>query len=162
MKTEWPRLSQDLHQPARPDCCQHCGTCADPAELVRWQEYDRNDRPELIAVVLCEACSEVLIEKHPRLYGRIPTHAPWPGCMPVCVECRFREGLRCKHPDLKGNGGKGLVLVYTRPLVMHVDGTRKGRRAGWIHTEYRGPVSCRGGEASAPSAVDASQTTGAQ
>ncbi len=142
MSERWPRLSQTLPGPHAPDSCARCQADHD---LVRWQEHDDLDRPETIVVVLCDACSKAIIEKHPRLYGRLHLWEPFPGSMPLCVACTHRAGTRCTHPDLKANGGPGLVLTFPPPMHALVDGVRGGRRTGWRETIWRGPVeTCAG------------------
>lgn len=142
----WPRLSEELAGPRRPDRCQSCGSECD---LDRWVEHDDDDTPEAIVVVLCLACSDRLIESHPRLYDDLHRNHPWPGCMGLCVNCRHRDGVRCDHPDLKANGGPGLGLVLPRPSVIFWDGTdESGNHVGKIETRYPEPCrECKGREA---------------
>lgn len=79
------RLSYDLTCEKHPFICQACGVekvepwppCSlnAPADsLVRWQEHDEDDVPEMIIVVLCHECSAILIEKHLRLYADVAPH----------------------------------------------------------------------------------------
>jgi len=148
-----PRLSVDLTGPKDPDECQACGgqyvlpgDCAYRGEFQRWQEHDDNDLPEPIIVVLCETCSDRLIEKHPRLYRQLQGFEPWPGSELICRGCVHRIGVSCRHPDLKANGGTGLHLTMPPPSVAFMDGTRGGRRAGWRETIYLAPgvTDCAG------------------
>lgn len=148
----WPRLSQQLTEIRHPEFCQSCGVHegASETDLSRWREHDDQDRPEWIVVVLCGACANALIEPHPRLYDKMPEGAPWPGCMPLCVGCRFRAELTCTHPDAKQNGGEGVALTMPQPFVAFVDGRtgpKGGLRGGRRVTVYNGPVSaCAGRE----------------
>jgi len=81
-----------------------------------WQERDDADQPEPIAVLLCPPCSARLIEPHPRLYYGLPFNEPFAGTMGLCVPCRFRDGVRCTHPDLRANGGPGLIIQADTPI----------------------------------------------
>jgi hypothetical protein len=101
-----------------------------------WQEHDSRDEPEPIAVMLCTRCSARLINPHPRLYNRIPPNAPFAGIMELCVDCRFRDGVRCTHPDLKANGGTGLVVDADQGARAHVN---LGGGRGAFLTIYREP-----------------------
>lgn len=144
MSERWPRLSVTLPGPLAVDRCARCQADHD---LARWQEHDDRDGRENIVIVLCETCSAAIIEKHPRLYRRLHAWEPFPGSMPPCVACTHRDGTRCTHPDLKANGGPGLVLTYPHPMHALVDGVRGGRRTGWRETIWRGPVeTCVGRE----------------
>jgi len=112
-----------------------------------WQEHDGHDEPEPIAVMLCTRCSARLIDPHPRLYNRIPPNAPFAGIMELCVDCRFRDGVRCTHPDLKANGGTGLVVDADPGAQAHVN---LGGGRGAFLTIYREPPrACVGRQDSA-------------
>jgi hypothetical protein len=144
----WPRLSETLPDFHHPYMCRACGLRVPDATLplTAWQEHDQLDHPEPIVVVLCKTCSDALIEKHPRLYRPLREHEPWPGAMPLCVDCVHRDGVRCRHPDLKANGGTGLLLTMPEPSVVMWDGRGKGgRRTGGTFIDYRGPVSACAG-----------------
>ena len=131
----WPRLSESLTDLRCPDACQSCGG---DEGLEGWQEHDQEDRPEPIAVVLCHHCRLRLIEPHPRLYRQMDKWEPFPGAMQLCVDCKHRQRLRCTHPDLKVNGGPGLLLTFPRPDMVIVC-------PGGPQTLYHGPVSdCAG------------------
>ena len=101
-----------------------------------WQECDDADRREPIAVLLCPPCSARLIEPHPRLYYGLPFNEPFAGTMGLCVPCRFRAGVRCTHPDLKANGGPGLMLQADTPVPA------PGRRRVYV----RAAMGCAGRE----------------
>lgn len=114
----WGRLSESLPHQRNPETCQACGITAlldESVDLQAWQEHDEQDRREPIIVMLCAACAKKLIKKHPRLYRHLGVFEPFPGCMPICVACVYRDQLDCGHPDLKANGGDGLVLRYSEP-----------------------------------------------
>lgn len=134
---KWPRLSQQLTEIRHPEFCQSCGVHEGDSEtdLQRWQEHDDADRPEPILVVLCGACADALIEPHPRLYDQLHACAPWLGCMAICALCRFRDGLKCRHPSAKANGGSGIALTMPQPFRAFVDGRGgpkvEGGAVGW-------------------------------
>ncbi len=107
--------------------------------LRAWQEHDDEDRPEPIAVVLCRVCGRRLIGPHPRLYQELALNQPFAGVMELCVSCRFRNGVRCAHPDLKANGGPGLAIPS--PSFAHVCGRLAGPSGDvYLHP----PTSCAG------------------
>ena len=106
----WPRLSETLDGPKNPELCQACGGHGD---VHLWMEHDDQDKPTAVAVILCGPCSDRIIESHPRLYARLPKNSPFPGCMPVCVDCIYRDGLCCTHKLLKSNGGPGRATEDT-------------------------------------------------
>jgi hypothetical protein len=155
---KWPRLSKQLSHPRRPDTCQSCGRKPDGlgmekladrcAWLERWIEHDDYDRPERIIVVLCPSCAGRLVKPHPRLYSQMPAFKPWPGTIPhLCADCVHCVDLKCNHPDLKANGGEGLMIKCAQPMRAMIDGadpvTRK--RTGWIQEIWPAPAeSCTG------------------
>lgn len=149
----WPKLSETLPYQRHPNICQGCGAggldLAARAEHQRWIECDEDDKPTAVVVLLCKACSEREIEKHPRLYESIPKNAPRPGTMELCLECRHRDGLACKHPDAKANGGAGIAIFGQQPTRGFWDGTdKRGRRTGGVLTIYPTPPQrCAGREA---------------
>lgn len=147
---KWPKLSETLSPVIDLNTCQHCGS-NDVSDLhpSRWREHDDNDNPTTVVVLLCKACGDAIIEPHPRLYERLDYFCPAPGSMPVCADCKFRNGVTCKHSDLKGNGGLGLPLKMPKPGVMFVDGRdSKGKPFGYQMTQFKGPVICDAKEAS--------------
>lgn len=109
-----PRLSTDLRGPRHPHRCQACNATG---ELYRFREHDHNDQPETILVVLCGACAEKLIKPHPRLYHLLEPFEPASGAMQICVDCVWRRGVSCKHPDSHRSGGKGIAIKYAHPVV---------------------------------------------
>lgn len=143
-KEKWPRLSVTLTQPRRPDACQSCGR-AHP-DLRAWRECDDRDQPQNVFVVLCAECSHQIIKPHPRLYDEVPANKPIPGLMPhLCTDCVHRKDLACMHPDLKANGGPGLMIVAPEPTRGFMDGTRGGKRVGWMFEHWPRPaIDCKG------------------
>jgi hypothetical protein len=134
MNPETHRLTNITTGPKHPLYCQNCGRQKNMIPkafpLTRWQEHDHRDQPENKIVVLCQSCSDKIIEPHPRLYTALAANAPWPGCMELCLDCKWRDGVSCSHPDAKANGGAGVMLTIAKPHVAMVDGTRNGRRWG--------------------------------
>lgn len=150
------RLSQELSGRRDLDHCQSCGragSVADPEgkpSLWLWQEHDDADRPEGIVVVLCDRCSNRIIEPHPRLYRKLGHYEPFPGALPICTGCVHQDDFRCTHPRAKLNGGEGVYLTFPRPIMAFVDGTRGGRRTGWRENWYTGPVTACDAREEAP------------
>ena len=143
-----PGLSETLIGPKDPRVCQSCATPNHPGNpLARWLEHDPNDTlpPKPVVVVLCARCSGRLIEPHPRLYRPVDNGAPFPGCMGVCVTCRFRDGVACTNPLAKLNGGPGLAMTWEKPPVSAHLCYGGGRSE--FKTIFSGPVkSCSGRE----------------
>ncbi len=69
--------------------------------------------------MLCTTCSKRLITPHPRVYRRIPRRAPFPGIMDLCIDCRFRAGVTCTHPNRVSNGGEGLQIDAAPGMWAH-------------------------------------------
>lgn len=149
----WPKLSETLTRPKSPDCCQACGDLSPPPApegnplarlpagvlMRRWRECDGADRPTPVVVVLCQTCSESLVEKHPRLYVELGKCEPDPGSMPMCLACRHRDGTACRMA-LK-HGGPGLELMVPEPANVHV--CRVPRSAsGWVKIWPAWPAAC--------------------
>ena len=102
--------------------CQLCGfESQDICKFKLWQECDEEDKPEPgKLMIVCDndiddkadgterPCAQ-RIEDHPRLYLQVPWGMGRPGYfILLCGPCKYRDGLRCKHSDLKENGGQGL------------------------------------------------------
>jgi hypothetical protein len=134
LNTETHRLT-DLPGEKHPLKCQLCGrTKEDGVWPSRWQEHDHHDKPENRLIVLCRACSDRVIKPHPRLYSERQANQPWPGCMPLCVDCKLRSGVTCTSPDAKTNGGAGVMLTVSKPFSAMVDGSRYcGPMLLWPH-----------------------------
>lgn len=125
-----PRLT-DLPGEKHPFICQSCGGSAQPGlgngllrlTVNRWQEHDHHDKPEKKIVVLCNVCEKRLIKPHPRLYEQLHKNQPWPGSMAICLDCKFRDGIACSHPNAQANGGPGVMITIAKPIHALVDGT---------------------------------------
>lgn len=103
---EW-RTFDDLHR------CHLCGTTSAVDGLGHrfFRECDEHDRPiagadALLCVCASKACHKRVTD-HPRLYDDEP-HTP--GHMLFCGPCAYRRGVECTHPDLRANGGAGLMI----------------------------------------------------
>lgn len=140
--SEWPKLSETLTGPRGLHYCQSCGE--ELGELRAWQEHDEADRPTPVAVMLCPACANRLIEPHPRLYRQIAAGEPFPGAMPCCHGCRHAVALACRSPMLKANGGAGLPLRFPTPA--QAIACSRGRGGCRHLTIWQGPVTCDGRE----------------
>jgi len=103
-----PGLSATLPHPRHPETCQACGGRG--AGWDRWIECDEWDRPTDVIVVLCPRCSNQVIQPSPRLYVQAWPGIARPGVMGLCASCDYHEALRCLHPDLRANGGQGLMV----------------------------------------------------
>jgi hypothetical protein len=74
---------------------------------------------QAIAVMLCTRCSAHLIARTPVLQSHtaqcaIPRHHG------LCVDCRFRDGVRCTHRDLDKRRA-GLVVDADPSAQVHVN-----------------------------------------
>lgn len=91
-----------------------CNLCTEAAKsLDLYRECDERDKPipgdgALLYVGTEHHACHKQITSHPRLYidamglpGSFPT---------LCGPCVRRIGLACTHPDLKANGGAGLLV----------------------------------------------------
>lgn len=113
--------------------CNICGQASD--ELSIWREHDERDAPILRSenmIFIGKDHSECLraMEAHPRLYAE---EMGWPGHLPrLCGPCTFRQGFTCSHPDLKANGGKGLLITLHDPLRAAGVICVKGLRARYV------------------------------
>ncbi len=137
----WPRLSAapGLRHPRR------CQRCSAEWDLQWWEECDDYDVPENILVILCLECSEKIIEPHPRLYRLLDENMPLPGAMVICHDCKHRDGLKCKCPRAKFNGGPGMKVVHSVPQRMFMDGTKNGKPWGEVVYHYDSkPSDCDG------------------
>lgn len=91
-------------------CCNVCGKPADALEA--WRAHDERDRPIdgpralvfLGAGDAHKACRKKL-DAHARLFAPDRGFA---GHWPFCGPCTFRQGLECRNPDAKANGGAGV------------------------------------------------------
>ena len=67
--------------------------------------------------------------------------------VPLCMDCPHRDGLMCRHPDLKANGGEGLEIIHPQPHWMHVQTAGKGgrgRSGHWRNYWPGPPLWCAG------------------
>jgi hypothetical protein len=113
------RLTSNLQSAGSFDTCQICGKTSDDICTFRlWQECDDRDQPEPGNYLLVgETCCRSKIHEHPRLYNEVPWGRGVPGgFVLVCGSCPFREGFHCTHPNLKSNGGDGLLVDFSNPL----------------------------------------------
>jgi hypothetical protein len=136
-----PGLSQTLHFFPHPEECQSCGSAG---ELTRWRECDEWDKPTMVVVVLCQKCSRKLIEPHPRLYHQLQEAEPFPGSMQICLDCPMRDGISCKSPLAKHNGGPGMLIDGARGFAGFFCG---GPNAGYRRLYSSPPTSCAGKDA---------------
>lgn len=90
-------------------CCQFCGHSSDDiCEFRMWQRCDSNE-------IACrgDACRKI-IDDDPLLFIEVPWSQGGPGrFMLICGDCPHRSEYSCKHPDLKTNGGEGLLVHFT-------------------------------------------------
>lgn len=133
--------------PKRPiDPMAGCNVCGEPAEeLAAFLEHGAGDKPppedqRHAALVFIgrghRACMKVL-EAHPRLYAEVrgdPGHFPL-----LCGPCQNRDGMACKHPDLRANGGAGLSVSLSDPLRGAIICGSRGRI-----TVVNRAMSCKG------------------
>lgn len=105
--------------------------------LRRWRECDHNDKPEHRLLVLCGDCEKRTIKDAPRLYIALDDNDPWPGCMAICVDCRWRQGVSCSHPSAIANGGAGVLITLPKALHGFIDGQNYRGRI----TVYSGPAT---------------------
>lgn len=111
-------LSKAAARPADPiTACNVCGHESDSLSV--WREHDEWDRPlsgtEILVFIGKDhsACIKAM-EAHPRLYDEVSGDA---GHFPrLCGPCEARKGLACAHPDLKTNGGPGLLVHVSDPM----------------------------------------------
>ena len=158
----WPRLSEDLTGPKHPNRCQKCGRDRDALNeagemLVAWQEcaQDGRDTPEDIYLLLCTHCNKEgttktgrrqrgIVARHKRFYHQLANNAPTPGVMHLCVNCAWRDGTHCSHPDKKPNGGEGLLVEFPTPTTQHF--TCSPRSMGGYYHFYKPATRCAGRE----------------
>jgi hypothetical protein len=149
-----PGLSETLTRPRSPLTCQSCGWMStrhgyEPGKryLDRWQECDEFDRKTDVVVLLCNLCADRLIDPHHRLYHRLEPNRQFPAThVPLCMPCRWRDGLTCNSPMRLARGGPGLRLEQGEPASYHACGTRNGRRTGWTGHIWPPVTGCPGFE----------------
>ena len=141
----WPRLSETLSFDRELDTCQACGRWE--VVLSVWQEHDDNDQPEQVYLVLCDACSDGIIDPHPRLYRRLARFEPAPGAMACCVGCQHLSELRCTNPAMQFNGGTGVPIKAKIASRGFVCSRGRGGSGCQPVTTYSGEPICGGKEA---------------
>lgn len=98
--------------PDPPSCCNVCHLGS--RQLGVWRERDEYDKPvegtgALVFIGKDHPTCLKIMENHPRLYEE---EEGQPGWFPaLCGPCRLRDGLACRHTDLKENGGAGLQVM---------------------------------------------------
>lgn len=120
----WPKLSETLPNKSRL-ACNRCSSVKN--DLTFWIECDDNDQRQPVFIALCGTCADEIIEPHPRLYVQLLSGECMPGAMNVCDDCSFRDGLHCKSPAAKFNGGEGLAFVPP-PQPIHLC---RSKASGW-------------------------------
>ena len=126
-----PRLTESVSHPLTTfNRCQLCGFSDDDIVYFRmWYECDEHDHVEQPVRVLVACDPEKsktkghpcwkAIEDHPRLYWEVEWGLGEPGhFMLLCGDCQHRKGAACTHPDLKTNGGEGLMVQFHGPLAL--------------------------------------------
>ena len=125
-------MSLSATRPADPlSCCNVCGQPSDSLSL--WYEHDEWDQmyttgnlSDYFVYIGKDhpACIKKM-EAHPRLYGEGRGD---PGAFPrLCGPCVHRRGLACAHPDLRKNGGAGLLVNLYDPLRGAIVCSSRGR-----------------------------------
>ena len=118
------RLTQTAKHPLRNDTFKRCQLCGhesdDICEFRFFQECDENDNKEPYNILI--TCNQHMcfqkIEQHERLYVELAWSNGEPGHFSLlCGDCSYRDGVRCTHPDLKTNGGKGLLLAMANDPI---------------------------------------------
>lgn len=146
-----PGLCDTLTGPRSPTECQSCGSTAE--FLQRWEECNELDQRTARVVVLCAPCAKRLIEPHPRLYHQLATNEPHAGSMAhLCGPCAHRDGVTCRCPLLKANGGPGMMITYPKPESMFLCG--RGAGSGFRQVFSRPVTSCAGQHLRTASAFD--------
>ena len=102
--------------------CQLCGHVSphdDICEFRMWQRCDAQDNLIESYLVTCgsEACFQK-IDADPILFREVPWSQGGPGrFMLLCGDCPNRKEFDCQHPNLKSNGGKGLLVNLAQPFL---------------------------------------------
>ena len=135
----WPRLTETALLPSPPASFETCQLCGKPGAFMLY-ECDDDDEPERDRVlVTCgrKSCRKE-ISAHPRLY--VDLGLGYPGHFPkLCPPCKLRDGVKCTHPDLKTNGGGGLMIS-----VSGYQGHVCGRGSGGCRELPRTAEKCAG------------------
>ncbi len=143
MNYKWPRLSDLMGNNSR----DACALCMTPHSVGRWQECDDQDLPEARVVVLCNACAEMTIAPHPRLYRKLAPNEFVPGSARVCTGCKWQVKLGCTSPLAVFNGGTEPGLSFTpKPVMAHLRLAKSVGGSRWMCWEYDPVVACSGKE----------------
>lgn len=112
MSTVETRLIDECRGPQSPRRCGRCGALRSARELDRFRYLDQDDdsdRPR--PLVLCEACAVHLADADGRFRGELlplVDNRPYPGTLEVCIGCEYLDGLECRSPLARVNGGPGI------------------------------------------------------
>jgi hypothetical protein len=106
-----------------PDTFKKCQLCEhtsdDICEFRMWQRCDEQDNLIESHLITCnsEACFQQ-IDADPILFREVPWSQGGPGrFMLLCGNCPNRKEFDCQHPNLKSNGGKGLLVNLAQPFL---------------------------------------------
>ena len=119
------RLTDEiLAPPNKFNQCQLCGREGDICSFQMHQECSEDDKPEKDRyLIICREgnCYQRLLD-HERLYKHVPWGMGQAGAlMLLCSDCPSRKNFSCAHPDLKANGGPGLLVNLANPLgILHM------------------------------------------
>ena len=143
--SSWPKLSETLphHTPGK---CQSCnmGDSSPVFEAVYWQECDDQDQKTRQFIMLCQDCSDEIIEPHPRLYHEVSDVTPMPGAMPICLDCIHRDKMLCQCPKAQFMGGPGLEYE-PKGSMAHVCRSPRSK-SGWVYMAPGPVTACSGKE----------------
>lgn len=106
----WPRLTETAMHPSPPASLEICQLCGQSGAhlLYECDENDRAERDRVLVTCRRKPCTKQ-VSAHPRLY--VDAGMGYPGHLPkLCPGCAYQDGTRCTHPDLRENGGAGLVV----------------------------------------------------
>lgn len=94
--------------------CNNCGYKSDDiCEYRMWLIQETNT----YAIICTKKDCQQYIDDHPHLFIEVPWSRGGPGkFMLLCGDCKYRDGFRCTHPDLKDNGGQGLEVSFRETI----------------------------------------------
>lgn len=102
--------------------CQLCGhklAYDDICAYRMWQRCDNKDNPVEDYLITCnnDACFK-RIDDDPLLFIEVPWSRGGPGrFMLLCGDCPNRKDWSCLHPNLKSNGGEGLLVNFAQTFL---------------------------------------------
>lgn len=104
--------------------CQFCGEeNQDICHFIMWQTCDEKDVPiqdRMFITCKGDECQKK-INNDPRLFIEVPWGAGGPGkFMLLCGNCEHRKEFSCSHPNLKANGGAGLLVKFTPTILSSI------------------------------------------